>query len=57
MCWKQIFTILWFHGIGYKGLHKPLKALQWAALFNQEEKTKKALHAGQIVHTEEERIK
>lgn len=36
MCWKQIFRILWLHGIGYRGLHKPLKARQWAALFNQQ---------------------
>lgn len=49
MCWKQIFRILWLHGIGYRGLHKPLKAQQWAVLFNQQ----KVLHAGHILHTRE----
>lgn len=36
MCWKQIFRIFRLHGIGYRGLHKPVKTRQWAAPFNQQ---------------------
>lgn len=31
MCWKQIFRIIWLHGICYTGL--------WTSLFNQQKKS------------------
>lgn len=36
ICWKHIFRILWLRVIGYKGLHKPLRAQQRAESSIQE---------------------
>lgn len=36
---NRFLESVWLHGIGYTGLHKPLRARQWASLFNQQKKS------------------